>query len=262
MTDFYESTLKQLIREGHIATDTRVLVLCGGMYDRDVFATAGFSDVTISNLDERMRGDEFAPFQWSFQDAENLTYADEEFDLCVAHSGLHHCYSPHRALLEMYRVARRGVLVFEPRDGIVTRLGLALGLGQEYETAAVFDNDCAFGGVRNTEIPNYVYRWNEREVRKIIRSFDPTSRQRFRFYYATRIPWRSLMLKRNKLYLAAAAAAAPFLYVLSIVAPRVCNNFAFLILKPRSDDDLQPWIERRSGQAQLRRSWLVDRYAN
>jgi SAM-dependent methyltransferase len=69
---------------------------------------------------------EFAPFLWSFQDAERLTFAENEFDFCIVHSGLHHCYSPHRALLEMYRVARVGLLVFEPRDGALVRLGMRL----------------------------------------------------------------------------------------------------------------------------------------
>ena len=49
----------------------------------------------------------------------------------------HHCHSPHRGLLEMYRVARRGVLAFEPRDTRLVRLGVRLGFGQEYEIAAV-----------------------------------------------------------------------------------------------------------------------------
>jgi ubiquinone/menaquinone biosynthesis C-methylase UbiE len=44
------------------------------------------------------------------QDAENLSYDDRAFDLVVVHAGLHPCYSPHRALLEMYRVARRCVV--------------------------------------------------------------------------------------------------------------------------------------------------------
>jgi ubiquinone/menaquinone biosynthesis C-methylase UbiE len=55
-------------------------------------------------------GDEFAPFSWSFQDAEQLSFEDEAFDYVFVHAGLHHCASPHRALLEMYRVARRGIM--------------------------------------------------------------------------------------------------------------------------------------------------------
>ena len=35
-------------------------------------------------------------------------FEDGAFDFVVVHQGLHHCHSPHRGLLEMYRVARRG----------------------------------------------------------------------------------------------------------------------------------------------------------
>ena len=160
----------------------------------------------------------------------------------------------------MYRVARTGILVFEPHDGLVTRLGVALNVGQEYETAAVFDNDSRFGGVRNSEIPNYVYRWTESEVRKCINSFAPFGRHQFAFFYATRIPWRSLRLKRNKAYLVAAIALIPALKVLGLVAPRICNNFAFLVLKPKAPSDLFPWVELKEGKHRLNRSWLAARY--
>ena len=260
MADFYAETVQRLVKEGHLTRKMRILVLCGGTLDRNVFAGCGFTDVTISNLDERMVGDEFAPFAWSFQDAENISYADGEFDFCFVHNGLHHCYSPHRALLEMYRVARIGLVVFEPRDGLITRLGVALSMGQEYETAAVFDNNCDYGGVKNSEIPNFVYRWTEDEVRKCISSFAPTGRHRFGFFYATRIPWRSLRLKRNKMYLFAAVMLLPILKAMSVVTPRICNNFGFMVLKPKLPADLFPWIELAGGKERVKRSWLVSRY--
>ncbi len=74
------------------------------------------------------------------QDVERLGFTDRAFDFVVVHQGLHHCHSPHRGLLEMYRVARRGVLAFEPRDTRLVRLGVRLGFGQEYEIAAVAEN--------------------------------------------------------------------------------------------------------------------------
>ena len=41
-------------------------------------------------------------------------------------------------------------------------------LVQEYEHAAVFYNDCVFGGVKNTPIPNFIYRWTRRDIEKTI----------------------------------------------------------------------------------------------
>jgi ubiquinone/menaquinone biosynthesis C-methylase UbiE len=258
--DFYRDTVQHLIKRGDLRPDMRVLVVCGGERDRDVLLQCGLRNVTISNLDTRMRGDEFDPFCWSFQDAENLTFQDGEFDFSIAHSGLHHCFSPHRALLEMYRVSRVGVLVFEPRDGLFVRLGVLLNLGQEYEVAAVFGNDMAFGGVRNTEIPNYVYRWTESEVRKTINSYAPFGQHRFSFFYATRVPWSRLRMLRNKLYLAAVIASLPFLKALSFIFPKVCNNFAFMVLKPRIPNDLFPWLTVSDGKLVPNREWLTAHY--
>jgi SAM-dependent methyltransferase len=261
MTDFYTDTLLKLIRRGDLERSMRVLVVCGGPLDSQVLAACGFTDVVISNLDSRMKGDEFAPFRWSFQDAEALTFADNEFEWCIAHSGLHHCYSPHRALLEMYRVSRRGILVFEPRDGALVRLGVLLKLGQDYEVAAVFDNDLVFGGVRNTELPNYVYRWTPREVRKAISSYAPVGHHRFEFFYALRVPWERLRLLRNKAYLAGTLAVLPLLKGLSRLLPGMCNNFCFMVLKPKWPDDLFPWLKASNGKLKLDRGWVTAHYS-
>ena len=50
-----------------------------------------------------------------------LRLEDNAVDFCIAHNGLHHCVSPHQGLLELFRVARRGIVVFEPRDSFLTR---------------------------------------------------------------------------------------------------------------------------------------------
>lgn len=259
-SDFYDETIAKLVRAGVLHPDMRVLVVCGGERDRDVMLRCGLRNVTISNVDTRMRGDEFAPFGWSFQDAEQLTFEDGSFDFVIAHSGLHHCASPHRALLEMYRVSRVGLLVFEPRDGPLVRLGVRLNLGQEYEVAAVFGNGMVFGGVRNTPIPNFVYRWTEAEVRKSIQSFAPIGAHRFQFFYATRIPWSRLRMLKNRLYLAAATALIPVVKVTSLVFPRICNNFAFMVLKPTLPRDLFPWLTLSDGKPALNREWVTAKY--
>jgi SAM-dependent methyltransferase len=259
--DFYVETVQKALRDGTLTPDTSVLVVCGGAYDRQVLMHCGLKNVTISNLDSRMTGNEFAPYAWAFEDAEGLTYPDGAFDFVIAHSGLHHCKSPHHALCEMYRVARVGVLVFEPYDGALSRLAVRLNLGQEYEVAAVFDNDMAFGGVKNTPIPNFVYRWTEAEVRKAVQSYSPIGRHRFAFYYATRVPWSRLRLLRSKLYVAAALVALPALKLLSIAYPKACNNFAFMVVKPRVPADLFPWLRAADEQITVNREWLTERYA-
>jgi hypothetical protein len=49
---------------------------------------------------------------------------------------------------------------------LLTRLNLS----PEYETAAVIDNQFVCGGVRDSAVPNYVYRWTEHEVEKVASS--------------------------------------------------------------------------------------------
>jgi len=149
------------------------LVVCGGTADKNAFDKARFKHVVIANLDERADSKQFAPFEFHFEDVERLSYEDCSFDFAVVHSGLHHCFSPHRAITEMYRVARKGILLFEPYDSVVTKLGLRFGFGQAYEHYAVFDNDMKYGGGMNTEIPNYVYRFNEHEIAKTIECYYP-----------------------------------------------------------------------------------------
>ena len=113
--DFYRSILQEGLSQGWLNQNMSILVVCGGRFDRDFLLKFGFKNVTISNLDVRMTGNEFAPYSWSFQNAENLGYQDESFDVVIVHEGLHHCSSPHKALLEMYRVSKKGILVVSKR---------------------------------------------------------------------------------------------------------------------------------------------------
>jgi SAM-dependent methyltransferase len=258
--DFYRGTLLWLLKKGIFARETRILVICGGAADREVLCDLGFSNVTISNLDVRLKGDEFAPYEWSFQDAENLTYRDEEFDFCIAHNGLHHCHSPHRGLLEMYRVAKSGVLIFEPRDTLVARAGVRLNFGQDYEVAAIADNALRFGGVRNTFMPNYVYRWTEREIEKTVASFAPWGKHRFIFRYALRIPWRRLNIMKNKIFLFAVQMLLPILRIFFALFPKQSNCFAFVILKPRIPIDLHPWLRSENTDIVLNEEYIHRRY--
>lgn len=260
LEDFYTETLTALLDRGLLRRDDEVLVVCAGERDCEVFRRLEFQRVTISNLDTRMRGDEYSPYRWSRQDVENLTLPDGSYDWVVVHSGLHHCYSPHRGLLEMYRVARRGVLVFEPRDSLLVRLGVRLSFGQEYEVAAVVGNDLKFGGVGNTAIPNYVYRWTEREVEKTVRSAVPLGVPKVHYFYALRVPAARLEGMRNRAAAAALKLLLPLLRVFTALFPGQCNNFAFAVEKLQLPRDLHPWLQWENGTPALNQKWIEARY--
>jgi SAM-dependent methyltransferase len=222
---FYERVLRELLAQRLLARDARVLVVAGGEVDREAFAALGFSDVTVTNLSED--GDER-------QDAEALTYPDDSFDVAVISAALHHCASPHRALLELYRVARHGLVAFEARDSALMRLAQRLHVVDEYELTAVADNAFAAGGVRNTAVPNYVYRWTEREVEKTIASAAPQRRHRFVWFRELELPVSVLELSGRARW---RLAAAP-LRLVTKAFPRQANLFAFAVFR----DGLQPWM--------------------
>jgi SAM-dependent methyltransferase len=184
---FYDETLRQLIGAGTISTSDKVLVVCGGSYDADVLKGLGFKSVTLSNLDGSYAGHD-ADYVWERQDTENLTYGNDQFDVAMVHAGLHHCASPHRALLEMYRVARKAVVVFEARDSLMMRAAVSLGFTGEFELEAVSGEGYESGGLNNGPIPNLNFRWTEREVVKTIRAADPAHEEKIDFFYGLRLP--------------------------------------------------------------------------
>jgi ubiquinone/menaquinone biosynthesis C-methylase UbiE len=255
MDDFYSETLRRLLKDEWLGLDSSVLVVCGERYDRDIFYELGFRQVTISNLDSRINGDEFAPYPWSLEDVENLGLKHGSFDFVVVHQGLHHCHSPHRGLLEMYRVARRGVLAFEPRDTALVRLGVRLGFGQEYEIAAVAENELKAGGVRNSSVPNFVHRWTEREIEKTVHAFAPERRAEFRYFSALRVPWQRMQSIKNRFVAGSFAVLLPVARLFAKLFPRQSNCFAFAITKAR---ELHPWM---ADEATVNAEWVGRRYA-
>jgi SAM-dependent methyltransferase len=258
--DFYFDTVGRLLRDGTLSQRMRLLVVCGGETDRAVLARHGFDHVVISNVDPRPHPDAVAPFAWHHQDAEHLTYADRAFDFSLVHSGLHHCRSPHRALLEMYRVARTGVLLFEPYDNLLTRLSVRLGIGQEYEHAAVFHHGFAYGGVDNSPIPNHVYRWTTREIVKTVNCYAPYARHPVRTFHEIRVPWGQLRARRGRALYWGFRLAQPALQLFGRCFPRQGNNFAAVVLKPELPVALHPWLRQVDGDIRLNEQWLTDRY--
>jgi SAM-dependent methyltransferase len=236
---FVESVADALLADGTLARSDSVLAVCAGKRERDLLADRGFTDVVISNLEAEA---DMAPFAWSRQDAQDLELDDGSFDFCVVVAGLHHCASPHRALVEMYRVARKGILVIEARDGLLTRAAVRLGAAARYELEAVAAHGGRAGGVNDTSVPNFIYRWKEDEFRKVIRSADPTGEPSFRFFYALDVPGR----------VPAASVVEPVLRTAARVAPRLANTMAMVALRPAR---LWPWLTRAEGEVAFDRNY-------
>ena len=241
----YSDTVKRLVAEGRLNPALPTLVVAGGPTDRQVLLDAGFTDVTISNLDERLVGHEFAPYEWLYLDTEALAVEPGRYAQIIEHMGLHHCASPHRGLLEMYRCAGRSVLAFENRDSLAMSLATRLGFVPVFELEAVAGNDYRFGGQRNSAVPNAVYRWTEREVEKVLASYDPARHVPVRYFDGLRLPHQRVNLIRSPLKRAAfRAALAPFSLLVRLF-PRQMNEFGFFIDKRAATP--QPWIDPQTG---------------
>ncbi|MSU32133.1 MAG: methyltransferase domain-containing protein [Pedosphaera sp.] len=258
--NFYLSTLKRLIKEGVMNTGMRVLAVCASGNDHRILLEAGFKNVTLTNLETRFDIDDPGPHQLASGDVEDLTYPADDFDFVIAHYGLHHCASPHRGLLEMHRVAKYGLLVFEPRDSLLSNLSTWVGIGQEYETAAVaLSADGAHGGWRNGPVPNFVYRWTEREIEKTIHSATPWMLCRFNYAYAIRPP-SGAASSSNPLIRASLRLAIPLSRLLALIFPSQTNCFAFAVIKPSLPEGSPKWVRWTDGRPEMNPEWAQSNY--
>jgi SAM-dependent methyltransferase len=124
-----------------IAGMSMLEVCCGSGMMSEKFARAGakvtgtdFSPAAIARARERARR-YHVDATFLVADAENLAFADHSFDIVAVHDGLHHLDNPERAIREMARVARRGVLILDPAQAALTKLAVWLGLAVEVEEA-------------------------------------------------------------------------------------------------------------------------------
>lgn len=251
---------RRVVRERNIDRSASILVCGAGRLDKEIFAEMGFCNVTLSNLDERMDESEYAPFGWKYENAEALSFKDSSFDYVVIHAAIHHASSPHRVLTEMYRVARIGVLAFESCDSVIMRIMERFRFTQTYEHAAVYHNSCEYGGANNTEIPNYVYRWTEREVEKVINSYAPYAKHNICYRYETAFPCTPEVENRGRLKYLFLQAVKPFFFLFVRLFPKQQNQFAFYVEKPIIPEDLFPWLLFDGDRISFNRKWGKEKY--
>jgi SAM-dependent methyltransferase len=156
-------------------TSEKLLVIGGTWQDVELLRGAGFKDITLSNFksgfEENANSDPSNKVKMLEIDAEQIGLLDGSFDFIFAHEVLHHCRSPHRALCEMLRVARKHVVLLEPNDSFVMRALTRTGLSFPYEIFSVVGHGYEAGGVRDSCIPNFIYRWTASEARKTVSSY-------------------------------------------------------------------------------------------
>jgi len=222
-----------------IPLDASILIVGAGEHDRNVFYSMGYRNVVISNIDIRQNETSFLPYSYKRLDLSNLECPDNSFDFVVTHACLHHCSSPHKGLLEMYRVSRRGVVIIESRDSLVIRLLQFFKITETYELSAVYYNDGKFGGLNNSNIPNYIYRWTEREVIKTISTYDPSHAIDVYFDYGLSFP-ASINFEISRIRRFFLFAICVLYRLLSVFLYKQQNLFSFFIDK--HNRRTFPWV--------------------
>jgi ubiquinone/menaquinone biosynthesis C-methylase UbiE len=146
-------------------------------------------------------------FQAEFRvgDATRLPFSDKSFDIVSVHDGLHHLEDPKRTVMEMTRVARKGIIIIEPARALITRLSVLLGISTDYE-----------------EVGNYVYRFKAAELRAWLRSagIKNIRGRRYIMYYPHQPGKLFRILDRQPWF----SLAGSFFYVLNAVLGGLGNK--------------------------------------
>ncbi|WP_435163273.1 class I SAM-dependent methyltransferase [Candidatus Pelagibacter bacterium nBUS_25] len=246
---FYERMINDIILD----KKSTILVVGATKYDSDIFQKNGFSNVTISNLDSST---DYSPHKHSLQDLRKINYQNQSFEYVVANACIHHTSKPHEAILEMYRVSKNGIIVIEGNDSNLIKITNFLNLSQEYELSAVINDDYSHdkGGVDNSFIPNFVYRWTKREIYKLISSYEPQYTHKINFFYNSDFGGYKNVKKTSII--------KPILYILEILAKLYFiifssekNLFCFFINK--KEKKLKEWLKIDSkNKIQLNKEYL------
>lgn len=237
--NFYARVMRSIVQRGVIHETDTVLVVAGGKYDVATMVETGLQNVTISNLSYHDGHSDYTPYEWRRLDAERLELEDESYDWVVVHAGLHHLAVPAQGVSEMFRVARKGIVCFEARDSMLMKLAILCGLTSEYELEPAFLTDGAVGGHRDGPLPNYVYRWTEREFEKVVNSYAPAYQHKFFYHYGFAVPTQRFAMARRGLLRLLGRIIIGLTTVAEWVIPSQGNQFAMVALK---NSRLQPWL--------------------
>jgi SAM-dependent methyltransferase len=173
--DQFLTVLLRHLKACHIDTNEKLLVIGASWQDVELLIRAGFTDITLSILQPEFEEDVHSNLSVKVKliaiDAEQVDLLDGSFDCVFAHEVLHHCRSPHRALCEMLRVASKHVVLLEPNDSLSMRVLTWAGFSFPYEIFSVVYHGYEAGGVRDSCVPNFIYRWSADEVRKTVSSY-------------------------------------------------------------------------------------------
>jgi len=124
------------------------------------------SDISITLLEKAKQIGLIENF--IYENAENISAADESFDYCFCKESFHHFPRPYMALYEMLRVARKAVILIEPADDHNKPFPMCLinkikSLVKNITGKEIKHPD----SYRFETIGNYVYTVSDRDIEKV-----------------------------------------------------------------------------------------------
>jgi ubiquinone/menaquinone biosynthesis C-methylase UbiE len=187
-----------------------------------------FKKVTLSNINlVQLIGSEKYKLKKKKIDFRNLfKIKNNSYDYVVVHASIHHTSKPHNILLEMYRIAKHGVLIIESNDSLIMKISVKLNFSEDFEKSALSQN---VGGVDGSNVPNYVYRWTEREVKKLFYSYQPDKKINIIFDYQNNI--FNEILTNNSIKRIILTLSYIFLKIIFFLFPRQQNLMSIFIDK-------------------------------
>jgi ubiquinone/menaquinone biosynthesis C-methylase UbiE len=181
--EFYQNQVIKFLNK-----NKAILVLGASSEEANLFYKLHYKKIILSNIDlAQLKGTEKYKFKKIKIDFRNLfKIKNNSYDFVVVHASIHHTSRPHNIILEMYRIAKYGVLIIESNDSFIMRLSVQLNFSEDFEVSALNENTFV-GGVDGSNIPNYVYRWTEREIKKLFYSYQPDKKINIFFNYQNNI---------------------------------------------------------------------------
>jgi hypothetical protein len=106
------------------------------------------------------------------------------------------------------------------------KISVKLNFSEDFEKSALSQN---VGGVDGSNVPNYVYRWTEREVKKLFYSYQPDKKINIIFNYQNNI--FNEILTNNSIKRIILTLSYIFLKIIFFLFPRQQNLMSIFIDK-------------------------------
>ena len=127
-------------------------VCCGSGMISEFYAKVGAKVTGVDLSEEAIKRAKIRKERYGFEaefdvsNAANLQFPDNTFDIVSVHDGLHHIVEHKKAINELFRVSKKGVIIIEPAKSLITKISVAIGFSLKYEG------------------DDFVYRFEEKQI--------------------------------------------------------------------------------------------------